>query len=177
MRKPWEEHDFHHYRNALIICAINPFKVLNEQSASATAVLEQLKEEDQSAFFEVPMYGFDGRLIDIAKRAVEECLDHGQTANLECPLWSGMVTSMIETVFHHLFGFRPTGMLREAYSSQLRSLYSAKSAGLDIDLELLQGSEIFNWFRAWTFMEQCGFVAGEVPDETDDKDENEVADD
>jgi hypothetical protein len=177
MRKPWAEHDFLHYRNAFIICAINPFKILNEHSASATAILEQLKEGNQSAFFEVPMLGFVGRLIDIAKRAVGECLDHGLTANLECPLWSSMVTSMIEVAIQHLFGFRPTGILREAYSSHLRALYAAKAGGQDIDLELLQGSEIFNWFRAWIFMEQCGFIVGAAPDEADDEDDGDVGDD
>ena len=173
MRKPWEEHDFLYYRNALIICAINPFKIVNEHSPSATAILGQIKEEKQSAFFEVPVSGFDGRLIEIAKRAVGECLDYGLTANLECPLWSSMVTSTIEVAIQHLFGFRPTGILREAYSSRLRVLYAAKAAGQDIDLELLQGSEIFNWFRAWTFMEQCGFIASAAPDEGDDEDEDE----
>jgi hypothetical protein len=77
----------------------------------------------------------------------------------------------------HLFGFRPTGILREAYSSHLRALYAAKAGGQDIDLELLQGSEIFNWFRAWIFMEQCGFIVGAAPDEADDEDDGDVGDD
>jgi hypothetical protein len=175
MRKPWEEHDFPYYRNSLIICAINPFMILNEHSASATAILEQLNEENQLAFFEVPMLGFVGRLIDIAKRAVGECLDHGKTANFECPLWSSMVTSVIEVGIKHLFGFRPTGILREAYSSHIRALYAAKAGGQDIDLELLQGSEIFNWSRAWIFMEQCGFIVGAA--QADDGDDGDVGDD
>jgi hypothetical protein len=173
MRKPWQEHDFLEYRNSLIICAINPFEIFNEQSANV-AILEQLTEVNQSAFFEVPRLGFLGRLIDIAQRAVRECLDHGLKADLECPLWSGMVTSTIEVAIQHLFGFRPTGIMREAYSSHLRTLYAANAAGQDFDLELLQGNEIFSWFRAWLFMEQCGFIGGAVRDEADDDVEDDV---
>lgn len=61
IRKPWPEVTMF-YPNSLIICALNPFKFADPERSNA--IIEQLKEEHQAGFSEVPMLGFDGRLVD-----------------------------------------------------------------------------------------------------------------
>lgn len=67
---------------------------------------------------------FDGRLIRLAQRAVEDCLTHNHSAEVETPYWGAIVTNMQEVVFTHNFGFRPTGMMREAYIAHLNAIYA-----------------------------------------------------
>ncbi len=160
VRKPWKEIPLY-YRNSLIICAVNPFRL--SSPVHATAITEQLSEDDKSTFFEFPMLGFEGRLIRIAQRAVRECLTHNHGCEIELPLWEGMVTSFVEVVATHNFAFRPTGMLREAYVSHLDGIYARNKADPEYqeDVSVLKINEINNWFRAWEFMRGCGFDEGE----------------
>lgn len=161
IRKRWPEVRLF-YPNSLIICALNPFKIANFERANA--ITAQLKEEHHSAFFEWPMLGFDGRLALIAQRAVRDCLTNSHRCELKFPLWSAMVTSSIEVVFTHNFGFRPTGVMRDAYVSYLTSIYNHNEKGGHQDVSILKVLEISNWLRAWEFMEMCGFAG------TDDND-------
>jgi hypothetical protein len=82
-----------------------------------------------------------------------------------------MVTSSIEVVFTHNFGFRPTGVMRDAYVSYLTLIYDHNEKGGDQDVSTLKLLEISNWLRAWEFMEMCGFAG------TDDNDADEWGDD
>ena len=93
---------------------------------------------------------------------------------LETPEWSGMMTSMVETVFTHNLGFRPTGMMRESYVANINSSFSYEAAGGSYcDNSVLKVNETFNWFKAWTFMERLGFRtddgADDFQDEVEDK--------
>ena len=164
IRKPWPEVTLF-YPNSLIICALNPFKIADDERSNA--ITAQLNEKHHAAFFEAPMLGFDGRLASIAQRAVKDCLTNSYSCELEFPLWAAMVTSSIEVVFTHNFGFRPTGVMRDAYVSFLTSIYDYKEKGGDYDVSTLKLLEISNWLRAWEFMEMCGFV------DTDDSDGDE----
>ncbi|WP_028351431.1 hypothetical protein [Bradyrhizobium murdochi] len=57
-----------------------------------------------------------------------------------------MVISMIEVVFTHNFAFRPTGIVREAYSNYLNMLYADENAGLcDEDISVLKVNELYSW--------------------------------
>jgi hypothetical protein len=162
MRKPWRELPSG-YRNSFIICALNPFRMRNFERADG--ILAQLKSDERDAFIDIPHMGFEGRLLRIAKRAIAECLEYGADFELETAYWGAMVTNMIEVVFNHKFSFRPTGMMREAFVSYLTDRYAARAAGHSVeDLELLQGASIYNWFKAWTFMEGCGFVRDDEED-------------
>jgi hypothetical protein len=156
VRKPWKEISLY-YRNSLIICAVNPFRL--SSPVHATAITEQLSEDDKSTFFEFPMLGFEGRLIRIARRAVRECFKHNHSCEVELPLWEELINSPQETVFTHNFAFRPTGMLREAYVSHLDGIYARNEADIEYqeDVSMLKINEINNWFRAWEFMRSCGF--------------------
>jgi hypothetical protein len=87
-------------------------------------------------------------------------------SELENPLWSEMVTTLIEVVFTHHLGFHPTGLLREAYVSVLNASYRSENSE---DMSPLKIKEITNWLRAWTFMEGCGFTSME-DDDADDED-------
>jgi hypothetical protein len=162
VRKPWREIP-RYYRNSLVICAVNPFRVVDTPRADTIA--KQLEEEYRESFFELPELGFDSRLIEIAKRAVTDCLTHDNPCELETPCWSSMVTSLLEVVYTHNLAFRPTGMMREAYTSHINSIYARKASGCDDgeDVSKLKVNEIMNWLGAWTFMEACGFADAESP--------------
>lgn len=156
IRKPWKEIPLH-YRNSLFICALNPFRLANLERANA--ITEQIPEENQAEFFEFPLLAFDGRLIQVAQRAVRDCLTHNHTCEIELPFWGAVVNSLQEVVFTHNFAFRPTGMFREAYVAYLDNLYSynEKNPEYSEDVSLLKVNEITSWLRAWMFMEMCGF--------------------
>ena len=155
IRKRWQEVAVGH-GNSLILCAVNPFRIAGEKQTND--ILEQLDEEHHDAFFEVPELGFGNRILSIAKRVIKDGLTHNFSCELEMPLWRAMVTSSIEVVYTHNFGFRPTGILREAYSNYLNMVYADKDAGLfDEDVSMLKINEVFNWLNAWEFMERCGF--------------------
>jgi hypothetical protein len=58
-----------------------------------------------------------------------------------------------------------TGILREAYSAYLNMVYADAEAGLnDEDVSMLKVNELFNWFKAWEFMERCGFAKADYDD-------------
>lgn len=104
------------------------------------------------------------------------------SAEAETPYWGAIVTESQEVVFTHNFGFRPTGIMREAYVAYLNDLYAreAEGNGYGEDVSLLKINEINSWMGAWTFMERCGFRAGEASgdDEADnDRDNCEFASD
>lgn len=162
IRKPWREIPRHH-RNSLIICALNPFKIAPGDRADA--ILEQIAENDISSFFEAPLYGFHERLMRLAQRAVKDCLMHSYGCELEMPNWNEMVVSPQEVVFTHNFAFRPTGVLREAYTYYLNRTYAIEDQGGSVeDLSVLKINEITSWLGAWRFMEMCGFSGDEAAD-------------
>lgn len=168
VRKPWREIPLF-YRNSLVICALNPFKIADPERSNA--ITEQIKEEYRGSFSEVPELGFYGRLLSIAQRAIKDCLTDNYGCDLETPFWSAMVVSMQEVVFTHNFGFRPTGVMREAYVSYLNSIYARNTAGIsEEDVSKLKVNEIANWLRAWMFMEMCGLAnsSGDDIDEAED---------
>jgi hypothetical protein len=146
----------------LIICALNPFRLLDMEKVSL--ITDQLPEDNRTLFTEAPELGFSGRLSRVAKRVIRDCIDATHPSQLEFPYWGGMVTQMIETVFADHIGFRPTGMFREAYVEQLAATrrFNVAFPSSALDVERLQVDDIVNWFRAWQFMEACGFVAGEA---------------
>ena len=148
---PWAD------RSSLFICALNPFLVAEQNRANA--ITQQLPAEHHAALFEAPLYAFDGRLIRLAQRVANDCLTHGGQGDIECPLWTSIVTSPTEVVISHNFGFRPTGLMREAYVSYLNGIYEHNASGADVgeDVSTLKVNEISNWLRAWMFMEGCGF--------------------
>lgn len=122
-----------------------------------------MESQYQNSFFEIPELGFDGRLISIARRTIKDCLTENYHCELETPIWSAMVVSMQEVAHTHNLGFRPTGVMREAYVSYLNSIYSSNAAGRSTeDVSKLKINEIANWFRVWTFMEMCGLAKGDV---------------
>lgn len=146
----------------LIICALNPFRMIDMDKISL--VTNQLAEDDRAIFTEAPELGFTERLCRIAKCAVHDCIDATHSSRLELPYWGGMITQMVETVFADHIGFRPTGMFRDAYVEQLAATrrFNVAFPSSALDVERLQVNDIFNWLRAWQFMEACGFVAGEA---------------
>jgi hypothetical protein len=162
IRKPWREIPLY-YRNSLIVCALNPFRIADPERSNA--ITEQLDDQNRASFFEIPELGFGGRLTSLAKRAVKDCLTHNYRCELETPLWSVMVMSGPEVVFTHNFGFRPTGVMREAYVSYLNTIYARESETSHAeDVSTLKVNEISNWLRAWEFMEMCGFTDGDNDD-------------
>lgn len=168
VRKRWKEIPSY-YRNSLILCAINPFRIAGE--VRADNFLKQLDEKHHGVFFEIPELGFSDRLASIAKRVIKDSLTHDYESELEFPLWSSMVTSFVEVVATHNFGFRPTGILREAFSGYLNMIYADEAAGLcDEDISRLKINELFSWFKAWQFMEQFGFGDAESNDMEFDED-------
>lgn len=167
IRKPWAEHP-RYYRNSLFICALNPFRIAAPERANEITV--QIEPSLHSEFFDTPEMAFDGRLIRIAQRAVRDSFTHDYGGECETPFWGGIVTEMQEVVFTHNFGFRPTGMFREAYVGFLSAIYARKDAGdenID-DVDMLKINEINSWFRAWEFMENCGFKAGQADEGGED---------
>lgn len=168
-RKRWKEIPVF-YENALIICALNPFRIINPLRSEP--LLEQLDPEDVVSLRELAESGFHGRLLSVAKRALEDTLTNNPSIELEMPEWSVMVTTGMETVFTHNLGFRPTGMLRDAYVANINSLFAYEaSGGKYCDNSPLKVNETFNWFKAWTFMEGCGFSAkNEIEDYEGDED-------
>jgi hypothetical protein len=170
VRKPWEEIP-RYYRNSLIICALNPFRFAMVERSNL--ITEQLDAEHHSSFFEFPELGFDGRLTALAKRVIKDCLTHETKSELELPLWSAMVVSLQEVVLTHNFGFRPTGMFREAYVDHLNAIYAREArGGFREDVSILKVNEISNWMRAWQFMEMCGFTGAAA---AADENENDVS--
>jgi hypothetical protein len=172
IRKPWRELP-RYYRNSLFVCALNPFRIVG--SDRATVILSQLEESEQDSFMEAPALAFDGRLIRLVQRAVKECLTGNFSTEIETVSWGHVVTETQEVVHSHNFGFRPTGMMREAYVGYLNDLYVRKAEGKDWgeDVSILKINEINNWFGAWIFMERCGFKETETFDD-DKADDDEI---
>lgn len=175
IRKPWREIPWSN-RSSIIICALNPFRISNPERSNP--ISEQLSEENAKVLSQIPTAAFDGRLLRLGSRAIKDTLTHRYPFELEVPSWAGIVTSMIEVVFTHNFGFRPVGMFREAYSSFLNNLYAreANGTGDGDDVSLLKVNEITNWMRAWMFMEGCGFVSGEPPEDEDEFEDDDEDD-
>ena len=162
VRKRWKEVALY-YNNTVFICALNPFQMARPERIDL--LLQQLDEKDRVGFKEVPELGFDGRLADIAKRMIKDTLTHKYRFELEFPYWSAVVKSGMEVVYTHNFGFHATGIMREAYSGYLNSIYAKNAAGDDCeDVSMLKVNELENWMRAWMFMEGCGFMSNEDAD-------------
>jgi hypothetical protein len=161
IRKHWQEMPFSH-RSSLIICALNPFLGTNPERYNP--VTEQISEDNADRIVEVPRLGFYGRLIRLGQRAIKDCFTHDYRNEVETPHWSSMTTSMIEVVLTHNFGFRPVGMLREAYTSHLNNLYAkeANGTGDGEDVSTLKLNEITSWMRAWMFMVRWSPYVGQV---------------
>ncbi|MBY9066108.1 hypothetical protein K1X12_04310 [Hyphomonas sp. WL0036] len=157
IRKPWAEIP-RFYRNSLFICAVNPFGAAEPNRSNE--IVAQIDPTFHSEFFAAPELSFDGRLIRLAQRAVSDCLTYTHQGECETPRWSALILQMQEVVFTHNFGFRPTGIFREAYGSYVASLYAHNHfrEGHKHDIDKLQINEINNWLRAWSFMEGCGFT-------------------
>lgn len=157
MRKRWKELETH-YENSLVVVALNPF--LRPDDADLASVADQLDDDAIPAFLSAPQAGFQSRLWRITKRALDEGLGAGAQTELENMPWGAMVKSMIEVVFTHNIGFRPTGLLREAY---VQILTDARLSPIPLepigdDHAKIQVDDIHNWFVAWDFMEWCGYV-------------------
>lgn len=164
VRKRWHEVQMAvvgEERSDLIICALNPFRLADAERV--TNITNQLADEDRARFSEAPELGFHGRLSRTARQSIEDCIEPDYSHELEFPHWGSMVTAMVETVFADHIGFRPTGLFRDAYVEHLAAIrrYNASNPDVAIDVERLQMNDIFNWLKAWIFMEACGFVAGE----------------
>lgn len=88
--------------------------------------------------------GFDGRLLRVAERAVEDSLNI--RGELETPIWSSIVTSPQEVVLSHNFAFRPTGMFREAHVDFLNQIYARNDRDEDNyeDVSTLKIHEVNN---------------------------------
>ncbi|WP_236303874.1 hypothetical protein, partial [Pseudomonas lurida] len=166
IRKPWREIP-RYYRNSLFICALNPFRIAEPKRSDA--ILLQLDEKERAGFLEMPEWAFEGRLIRLAQRAVKDCLTDRYNAEVETPYWGAIVTNSLEVGFTHNFAYRPTGMMREAYSGFLNEKFAreAEGRGWGEDLSILKINEVNNWLRAWMFMEGCGFKDGEASDVMD----------
>src|SRR6516164_5756347 len=85
-----------------------------------------------NSFFETVKFSFAGRIIDVARRAIEDCLTHDSDLEIVTPIWSAMVSTGIEVVFTDNFGFRPIGVFREAYTGYLNSLYAVNAAAGEV---------------------------------------------
>jgi hypothetical protein len=81
IRKRWKELEFY-YENSLIVCAINPFRLADVDRA--VEIYSQLSE-DRDSFFETVAFSFAGRIIDVARRAIEDCLTHDCDLEIELP--------------------------------------------------------------------------------------------
>lgn len=170
-RKRWKEIPIF-YENALIVCALNPFRIAH--TSRSEPLLDQLDPAEVAPLREFAEFGFHDRLLSLAKRALVDTLTNDPTVELETPEWSAMTTSMMETVFTHNLGFRPTGMLRESYVASINSIFSYEAAGGSYcDNSVLKVKETFNWFKAWTFMERCGFQGDDEADDLDYEAEDE----
>lgn len=168
MRKRWAEMELY-YANTLFVCALNPF-IFAEPDRTAT-LIGQLPEDQRAAFLEMPLLGFDGRLSDVGKRALRQAITNPIETEMEFPTWEGIVSTPGEVVYTHNIGFRPTGLFREAYVAYLDELYREIAAGADLDAPTLRINAISSWFRAWEFMEECGWIDNES-DRDDDHDNN-----
>ncbi len=164
IRKPWREIP-RYYRNSLFVCALNPFRIA--EPSRAAAILSQLEESKRGSFMETPKLAFYERLIRLAQRAIKDSLTDAYSADVETPYWGAIVNEGQEVVFTHNFAFRPTGMMREAYVGHINDLYAQEAAGQGWgeDISMLKVNEVNNWLRAWMFMENCGFKAGEALDD------------
>ncbi len=167
VRKRWKELELF-YANSLIICAANPF--LSPELERASDLIAQLSDEHQEDFLHAPRNGFDGRLVSIAQRALFDCLPVEGGTELDFPSWNSMIKEGIEVVYTHNLGFRPTGLLREAYVSYLTDIYRYNELfpKYATDVSKLKVREITNWLRAWVFMEMCGFAKTDEADEADE---------
>ncbi|WP_244515122.1 MULTISPECIES: hypothetical protein [unclassified Ensifer] len=140
----------------------------------ANAITAQIDSDKRSEFFEMPEMAFDGRVVRIAQRAVKDCLAHHTGGELETPYWGSIVETSSEVVYTHNFGFRPTGMLREAYTSYLNERFAIEAAGgWGDDLSVLKINNVNNWLQAWEFMRMCGFAQSgteaDAPEDSDDQ--------
>jgi hypothetical protein len=154
IRKYWPELPFTN-KNALVICAINPFLVADPDYANA--ITDQLADEDVSSLLDMPQYSFLDRIVRLAKRAIRDSLAQSQNYEIDTPHWPTMVRSIVETATCTNFGFRPTGLFREAYVTHINHLHEENATGAQHDISKVKIEDVNNWLRAWMFMEMCGF--------------------
>lgn len=154
IRKYWPELPFP-YKNAMIVCAINPFHFADE--ARASAITSQLDERAVACLVEQPTLAFLGRIVRLARRAIEDGLAQGQEYVIELPIWSRLVMSVVETATCTNFGFRPSGLFREAFVTYVNHLHQEELGGAEHDVSVVKIEDVNNWLRAWVFMEICGF--------------------
>lgn len=184
-RKPWKEVETF-FENSLIVCALNPFTF--SDADRALAILAQIAPQHRDHLVETARIGFDGRLADVAQRALRDALGCIVGSELEFPAWSAMVTSMNEVVYTHNLAFRPTGLMREAYASYIESVYArndeveARAGTAEereedyiVDVPTLQIDFLHNWLRAWQFMTMCGLTNEEAADDCEEQDETNLA--
>jgi hypothetical protein len=172
MRKRWAEIELY-YANTLFVCALNPF-IFADPDRTET-LIGQISEGSAAAFVEMPQLGFDGRLSDVGDRALRQAITDPIETEMEFPTWEGIVSTPGEVVYTHNIGFRPSGLFREAYVAYLDELYREIAAGADLDAPTLRIQAISSWFRAWEFMEECGWVDNES-ERGDDDDAESVQD-
>lgn len=154
VRKPWDSIPAD-YRNSLIICAVNPFLSTNEDREALLS--RHLEAESISALGEAASSGFLGRLIRLGQKAIRDCFTADYDCEVECPLWTAFQIDLVQTVVVHNFAFRPTGVLREAYTAYLNSQYELPESQCHEDFSVLKINEVNNWLRAWEFMRACGY--------------------
>ena len=158
IRKRWEElNQNYQFENSIIICAINPFK--NPEEEQLCKLIEQLSEEDIGDFIEYPEKGFNSRLIKLAIRIQQECLDTPAHTEINTRNWNTLVHEFEEVVQTHNIAFHATGLLREAYTGYLEQIYKFdKESEYKEDISKFKAIELSNWFRAWLFMEKMSLT-------------------
>ncbi|EPA95429.1 NERD domain-containing protein [Pseudomonas sp. G5(2012)] len=162
IRKRWVElNQNYQFENSIIICAINPFK--NSEEEQLCKLLEQLPEEHISDFIEFPEKGFNSRLIKIALRIHQECLDSPACTEISNRDWNTLVHEFEEVVQTHNIAFHATGLLREAYTGYLDQIYKFdKKSEYKEDISKFKAFELSNWFRAWLFMEKMSLTEDDL---------------
>lgn len=153
--------------NSLIVCALNPFRFFDRNRVLALSA--NIGPNLRDAFVEGARSGFRSRLANIAERTFQEAIGHRRPTEVEFASWEGMLGSFGEIIQTCKIGFRPTGLLREAYTSFTASVYARNQEaarrihtgrrrhyGYPIEMPALQIDALHDWSRAWDFMEICG---------------------
>lgn len=89
---------------------LNPFRIANQSRSEP--LLDQLDPAELTTLLELSEFGFHGRLLSLAHRALKRNSDERSdrlTGNVRMIYNS----DQYGRVFIHKLGFRPTGMMRE----------------------------------------------------------------
>lgn len=126
------------------------------------SIYDQLDESERTYWLSSLESNFHDLSIRIVKEEFDKCFINKQgeiiNSNISLPEWSGVKTSMTDSVFNHNLDIYQTGILRKIYSAYIRYVYSEKMDDIHYlnDLPKYSYSTLRNFLPVWEILKGLG---------------------